>query len=227
MVNRPAKNGGADGVAMRPPQEAPGAGDSSGGVRTKLAATLVAASAAVLALLPILLLRGAAPGPGPDEPPWPLPELSGATVTGNIWSSEELAGRAAVLIYVDYQCPYCKVELERWERLEVARAGSGNPLAISLWIIASPRSPREDLHWLPESFHTRTVWDTASAVGPALDVSAVPTSYWIDAEGTVRIVRVGQTRPEQLEQNLLALLGPQRDRNPQETSTDQGVPQRR
>ncbi len=208
-MTNPAANADAKGVMMRPSQEAPGAANGSGGARTKLVATLVATSAAALALLPLLLFRSAVAGPGPDEPPWPLPDLSGATLTGSIWSSDELADRAAVLIYVDHECPYCKVELERWERLEATRTESGTAQPISLWIIASPRSPRDDLRWLPEAFHTRTVWDTAGSVGPILQVGAVPTSYWVDAGSTVRIVRVGQTHPEQLEQNIFTLLNPQ------------------
>ena len=111
-----------------------------------------------------------------------------------------------MLIYVDYECPFCKTELAEWARLEADSTALASAGSINLRVIASARSPQDDLHWLPGSFHGRTVWDTERTMAPLLGVNAVPASFWIDSGDTVRIIGLGVTDPGELRRNIIAVI---------------------
>ncbi|MCY3612626.1 MAG: hypothetical protein OXH51_13940 [Gemmatimonadetes bacterium] len=65
----------------------------------------------------------------------------------------------------------------------------------------------ERARWVPPSLRARTVHDRDGSVGQALEVSAVPVTFWIDGTDTVRIVRVGRSNMSMLAENIAAMSG--------------------
>ena len=165
----------------------------------KVAAIVVAAGATAAALAPVLWVGGKR-GPGPQEPPWPLPAVPAQWESGAPWSSgADLIGPAA-LIYVDRECIHCKAELQRWDALV-----SEQEPDIQLWVVASPKSVMDGAAWVPPSLRRHTVKDGDGTLGRALGVNAVPVTFWIDAADTVRVIGVGQSTRQGLIDNILGI----------------------
>ena len=175
-------------------------------VPRRVAAVLVAACAAAAALLPVLLVNGNRAGPGPRQPPWPLPPLTVVQVGGGSGSLEGLKGSPAVLIYVDRECVYCRAELNQWEAVATEHG-----FAERVWVVASPGSEMQDTQWVPEPLRARTVRDPDGSVGRMLGVNAVPAAFWVDATDTVRIVEIGQSSMRRLINNIQTITGDESD----------------
>jgi len=92
--------------------------------------------------------------------------------------------------------------LELWESV-----AEGDVDDVEVWVVASPRSVMERARWVPPSLRARTVHDRDGSVGRALEVSAVPVTFWIDGTDTVRIVRVGRSNMSMLAENIAAMSG--------------------
>ncbi|MCY3679309.1 MAG: hypothetical protein F4Z31_20670 [Gemmatimonadetes bacterium] len=169
-------------------------------MRQKSLALAVAACVTGIATVPFVWMGRN--GDGPDAPPWVLPPLSGWLGESETWTYRANETGSTALIYVDRSCVHCKAELELWESVQ---ENDANGLAV--WVVASPRSVMERARWVPPSLRARTVHDRDGSVGQALEVSAVPVTFWIDGTDTVRIVRVGRSNMSMLAENIAAMSG--------------------
>ena len=171
-------------------------------VFVKLAAILLAVAAASVGLLPVYLLDRGRSGAGPADPPWAMPPLAAKAVGGGSWAREtSVAAAPAAFIYVDRECFHCKAELERWETLVREFDFDSH-----VWVVASPESEMDESTWVPPSLRSQTIHDLDGSIRTQLGVRAVPTTFWIDAADTVRIVRVGQSGRHELMDNILTIM---------------------
>ena len=169
-------------------------------VLLKLAAILLAVAAASIGLLPVLLLDGGPKGAGPGTTSWPMPPLTARTVGGGGWVRETNDAAPAAFIYVDRECVHCKAEMERWQTL--APEFDFTP---HVWVVASPGSEMDEVRWVPPSLRRQTIHDSDGSIRARLGVRAVPTTFWVDASDTVRIVQVGQSSRQVLMDNILTI----------------------
>ena len=167
-----------------------------------LAAVLLVVAAASVALLPVYLPDRGRKGAGPWPSSWAMPPLTARAVGGGGWTWEAIAAAPVAFIYVDRECFHCKAEMERWEALAPELDFDSH-----LWVVASPESEMDEARWVPPSLRRRTVHDVDGSVRAQLGVRAVPTTFWVDAADTVRIVQVGQSSRQVLMDNVLIIRG--------------------
>lgn len=167
--------------------------------KKKAMAALAAAGALAFAGTPFLLLDRPSAGGGAPEPPWSFPAVAAVRPDGHGWSSTDDLVRPAALMYVDEACIHCKAELRTWESL--ARQADG----AELWIVASPNSDTRQASWAPSSLRGNVVSDADGSVARALNVTAVPVTYWIDATDTVRFVHVGRTPRKRIAETVQSI----------------------
>lgn len=183
------------------PEAATAHGRVGGRAFVKLPAILVALAAASVALLPGILLDRDRRVREPRAPSWAMPPLAAIAVGGGGWAWETNAGVAPVtFIYVDRECLHCKAEMERWETLAPEFDFDSH-----LWVVASPGSEMDEARWVPPLLRGQTIHDTDGSIRAQLGVRAVPTTFWVDATDTVRIVQVGQSSRQVLMDNILTI----------------------
>lgn len=177
-------------------------GQPGGQVFVRLAAILLIVAAASVALLPVYLPDRGRKGAGPRPTSWAMPPLAARAVGGGGWTWDAIAAAPVALIYVDRKCFHCKAEMERWEALARELDFDSH-----VWVVASPESEMDEARWVPPSLRGRTVHDVDGSVRAQLGVRAVPTTFWVDAADTVRIVKVGQSGRQMLMDNVLTIRG--------------------
>ncbi len=189
-------------LPANPPEDAAASGVRRRRVLAKLAAVVLAVAAITVGLLPGHLLDRSRSGSGPRAPSWAMPPLAARAVGGGGWAWDPArAGAAVAFMYVDEQCLHCKAELARWDEL-ARESGQGS----RLWVVASPGSDVDGAAWVPLSLRARIVHDLDGSIAAALQVRAVPTTFWVDATDTVRIVTVGQSGKEALVHNMQTIM---------------------
>jgi thiol-disulfide isomerase/thioredoxin len=156
-------------------------------------------------LLPAFLAvaAGAASGvtPGSPAPPLALAAASGETV--------DLAKLRGKLVYVDFWASWCSPCKRSFPWMnEMHRKYAGKGLAI---VAVNVDKRREDadrfLKTMPAQF--AVVYDAAGTTPAAWQVKAMPTSYLVDASGSVVLVESGfrDERRDEVEQRIRSALG--------------------
>jgi len=159
----------------RAPPEPSRAGPSLAGASLVLVVAVGVAVAATVRAAP----RPAAPDRLPPFDPGPL---TGLRPTGEA-ARVPLPG---AVLYVDDECPYCAVELDRWSR--AARQTGSLPT-----VVVSRRSDGSGRH-VPAALRRTMLHDADGSIGRALGVRAVPFLAFLDTAGTVVAVSVGAFR---------------------------------
>lgn len=159
--------------------------------KKKWLALLVLPCVATVLMVPIVLARRSQPGAGLSVPPWPWNMVSETDL--------DIKGPAAVM-YVDRECPHCKVQLDLWEAM------TSEMTEVERWVVASPKSDMSSDQWVPPSLRRRTVRDADGTIAHALGLNAVPVTFWLDAHDTVRFVKVGRSTRQAVASNLQSII---------------------
>ena len=122
----------------------------------------------------------------------PAPRFSLPNVHGKILNTEDLLGRASLLLFWDPGCPYCQAmteDLKRWEEktaLQLVLVMSGNEEAIKT---------------KAAEFNALVLSDTEFDIGPMFGTNSTPSAVLLDGGG-----RIASSLAKG-EKNILALAG--------------------
>lgn len=132
----------------------------------------------------------------------PLPV--GTTLPVGVWSLiQDPTGptQPAVVMYISESCPHCALEVARWDSLE--RIGV-LPHALRRMLVVAPAvTQRRHLARFPDV----TALDTSHRLAALLRIRVVPTTYWVDATGSIRRVTRGEQLPTAIMSQVRSLVG--------------------
>ena len=138
-------------------------------------------------------------------------------------SLSSFAGTPVVLNFWATWCPPCVEELPLFDRLEREINGTEGAPEVKVLLVNNNEDPEEAATFLdelgvslPSGFDaTRDAREAFRAQGENLDktlevlkryrVRGMPTTFFIDAEGTIRAVKVGGLTPAEAAENLAAI----------------------
>ena len=173
----------------------------------------MAGAIATLALVQIrAALPGASPGasPGPtDEPPIargaPAPSIVGMTLDGPPFELASLRGRPVLVNFWGPTCEPCRKEFPLFTAKLAAHADDGLVI-VGVLMYDAPAPARDFIAeygatWL-------TVDDPDAAIRKAYRVAARPQTYFIDRDGILRSIQVGELTDAEFERQYALISGP-------------------
>ncbi len=125
----------------------------------------------------------------------PAPRFSLPDMSGKILNTEDLLGRASLLLFWDPGCPFCQAmteDLKRWEE----KTPHGAP---QLVLVMSGNE--EVIKTKSAEFNALMLSDTEFDIGPMFGTNSTPSAVLIDSEG-----RIASSLAKG-EKNILALAG--------------------
>ena len=131
-------------------------------------------------------------------PPWQvtLPD-------GRVLSSEALKGKVVLVNFWATWCPYCRKEKPVIDDFWQAHRNSG----FEVISISVDDPPDKIAAWMKDKGYAFMAAPTNATVAAAFgDVSSVPTSFIVDADGHLRHTVAGQLHAARLEKLVLPLL---------------------
>jgi cytochrome c biogenesis protein CcmG/thiol:disulfide interchange protein DsbE len=168
--------------------------------------------AAALATLALVILRGAMGGPGPSGSPdspitrgQPIPAIAGTTLDGAAFDLGSLRGRPVIVYFWGPSCVPCRDEFPLFKAKLGEHAADG--LAIVGVLMYDPPAPARD--FVTEfGAEWPTVLDEAGSIRSAYRVAARPQSYFVDRDGILRSIQVGQVTDADFERQYALISGP-------------------
>jgi cytochrome c biogenesis protein CcmG, thiol:disulfide interchange protein DsbE len=165
---------------------------------------------AALATLALIQLRAAidradATDPPPIAPGELVPNISGTTLDGAPFSLLSLRGRPVIVNFWGPSCAPCRNEFPLFKTLLAAHEADG--LAIVGVLMGDPPAPAQDFVAEFEASWP-TVQDRGSEIRNAYRVAARPQSYFVDRDGILRSIQVGELTQAEFDQQFPAISGP-------------------
>jgi cytochrome c biogenesis protein CcmG, thiol:disulfide interchange protein DsbE len=171
---------------------------------------LVAGAIATGVLVQLAALRGGGPAGSGSVPPLiargePAPPIVGTTLDGLPFDLTSLRGRPVIVNFWGPNCPPCRDEFPLFKTKLAEHAG--DDLAVVGVLMQDPPAPARD-------FVARygatwpTVEDPGEAIRNAYRVAARPQSYFIDREGILRAIQVGEVTSDVFERQYALIAGP-------------------
>jgi cytochrome c biogenesis protein CcmG, thiol:disulfide interchange protein DsbE len=164
---------------------------------------------AALATFALVQLRAAIDhADATDAPPiargQPVPEISGLTLDGAAFSLAALRGKPVIVNFWGPSCVPCRDEFPLFKTLLAAHAADG--LTIVGVLMDDPPAPARD--FIQEYGATwATVDDPDRAIRTAYRVAARPQSYFIDRDGILRSIQVGEMTQAEFDRQYAAIVG--------------------
>ena len=158
----------------------------------------------MLVLAAVLSLSLIACGPAPVERGKPVPDVAGTTLDGNDFRLADLRGRPVLVNFWGPTCIPCRDEFQLLQAKLEEHADDG--FAIVGVLMDDPPEPAREF---VSSFGATwpTVVDPQERIVDAWQVAARPQSYFVDGEGVLRSIQVGEVVEEDFERQY-ALIAP-------------------
>jgi cytochrome c biogenesis protein CcmG/thiol:disulfide interchange protein DsbE len=135
----------------------------------------------------------------------PVPAITGTTLDGTSFSLASLRGRPVIVNFWGPSCIPCREEFPLFKTLLAAHAADG--LAIVGVLMDDAPAPARD--FVGQYGATwPTVEDPGSEIRTAYRVAARPQSYFIDRDGILRSIQVGELTPAEFDHQFPAISGP-------------------
>lgn len=148
------------------------------------------------------------PSPGGDsglfERDRPAPAISGTTLDGTTASLADLRGHPVIVNFWGPTCVPCRTEFPLFKSKLAEHAGDG--LVILGVLMADPPDPARAFV-ADEGATWQTVIDPDGAIKGAYRVVARPQSYFIDREGVLRAIQIGEVRDADFERQYALIAG--------------------
>ena len=169
---------------------------------------MVGLAAAAVATLALVLIRSARDRPVPTDGDLigrgqPAPAILATTLDGAALDLASLRGRPVLVNFWGPSCIPCRDEFPLFKAKLAAHAADG--LAIVGVLMYDPPAPARDFI-ATYGATWPTVDDPSGAIRTAYRVAARPQTYFIDREGILRAIQVGQLTDAEFERQY-ALVG--------------------
>jgi cytochrome c biogenesis protein CcmG/thiol:disulfide interchange protein DsbE len=158
--------------------------------------------------LALVQLRASIDGPDATDVPsiargQPVPDITGSTLDGAAFSLASLRGRPVIVNFWGPSCIPCRDEFPLFKTL-LAEHGVADGLAIVGVLMDDPEAPARD--FIAQYGATwPTVEDPARQIRNAYKVAARPQSYFIDGDGILRSIQVGQLTQAEFDRQFAAI----------------------
>lgn len=165
---------------------------------------------AALATVALVQLRAAIDRAGATDRPAivrgePVPGISGTTLDGAPFSLTALRGRPVIINFWGPSCAPCRNEFPLFKALLATHEADG--LAIVGVLMGDPPAPARDFVAEFEASWP-TVDDPGSAIRDAYRVAARPQSYFVDRDGILRSIQVGELTLVEFDRQYALISGP-------------------
>jgi cytochrome c biogenesis protein CcmG/thiol:disulfide interchange protein DsbE len=182
----------------------PPAAGRSAARRPILAAIAIAVLLTVAVLVLVALTRPASSGAGPIQKGSPAPEIAGTTLDGAPFRLEQLRGHPVVVNFWGPSCVPCRTEFPLLKSKLAEHAADG--LVVVGILTDDPADPAR--RFIADQGATwATVEDPGSAIKAAYRVVARPQSYFIDRDGILRSIQIGEVRDADFERHYDLIKG--------------------
>jgi cytochrome c biogenesis protein CcmG/thiol:disulfide interchange protein DsbE len=149
--------------------------------------------------------RADATDPPPITVGQPVPGITGTTLDGEAFDLAALRGRPVIINFWGPSCIPCRDEFPLFKTILAEHAGDG--LAIVGILMDDPPGPARD--FIAEYGATwPTVDDPDKAIRGAYRVAARPVSYFVDRDGILRSIQVGELTQGEFDRQLPAISRP-------------------
>jgi cytochrome c biogenesis protein CcmG, thiol:disulfide interchange protein DsbE len=168
---------------------------------------MVALAAAVVTTLAVIAIV-ALTRPQSDTPSIakgePAPEISGTTLDGEPFSLADLRGRPVIVNFWGPSCVPCRTEFPLL-KMKLEEHASDGLVVVGVRMGDTPQTARA---FIAEQGATwATVDDPEGAIKGAYRVVARPQSYFIDRDGILRSIQIGEVRDEDFERQYQLIAG--------------------
>ena len=173
--------------------------------RRPILIALAVALAATLAVIGVVAVSRSEQGGGDSiEKGKPAPDIAGTTLDGTPFRLADLRGRPVILNFWGPTCVPCRTEFPLLKSKLAAHAADG--LVVVGILMADP--PDLARTFIAEQGATwATVNDPGDAIRHAYRVVARPQSYFIDRDGILRSIQVGEVQDADFERQYGLISG--------------------
>jgi cytochrome c biogenesis protein CcmG/thiol:disulfide interchange protein DsbE len=156
-------------------------------------------------IVAIALLGSGRPGEGsPVQVGRPAPDFAGTTLDGEVLASADLRGRPVIVNFWGPSCVPCRDEFPLFAAKLAEHAG--DDLAIVGILMFAPPGPARD--FIADHDATwPTIDDPEAEIRGAYRVVARPQTYFIDRDGILRGIQVGQLSEADFERFYASISG--------------------
>jgi cytochrome c biogenesis protein CcmG/thiol:disulfide interchange protein DsbE len=168
--------------------------------RRPIVLALILAAAATLAIVGVVAFTR----PGGSLIGKPAPEIAGTTLDGTPFRLADLRGQPVIVNFWGPNCVPCRDEFPLFKSKLTDHAADG--LVVVGILMADP--PDLARTFIAEQGATwQTVDDPAGAIKEAYRVAARPQTYFIDREGVLRSIQIGELRAADFERQYGLISG--------------------
>jgi len=135
----------------------------------------------------------------------PVPNIAGTTLDGQAFDLASLRGRPVIVNFWGPSCVPCRDEFPLF--LEKLGTHASDRLAVVGVLMYDAAAPARDF---VAHYHATwpTVDDPSGAIRNVYRVAARPQSYFIDGDGILRSIQVGQLTDAEFERQYALISGP-------------------
>jgi len=175
---------------------------------------LLGLAAAIVATVALVQLARSLPSPGgspePSQGPLlakgqPAPPVVGTTLDGAPFDLASLRGRPVLVNFWDAGCVPCRDEFPLLLE-ELSRHAAQNLAVVGVLFVNAPGPARDFIAQYGATWPT--VEDPSGAIRTAYRVAARPQTYFIDRDGILRSIQVGQLTDIEFERQYQLIAGP-------------------
>jgi cytochrome c biogenesis protein CcmG/thiol:disulfide interchange protein DsbE len=174
---------------------------------------LLGLAVAAFATVALLQLRSSLPGQSPGTSGGegliakgaPVPAIVGTTIDGTAFDLADLRGRPVIVNFWGPSCVPCRDEFPLFLR-ELQTHQQDGLVIVGVLMYDAPAPARDFV----ASYHAtwQTVDDPAGAIRAAYRVAARPQSYFVDRNGILRSIQVGQLTECEFDRQYALISGP-------------------
>jgi cytochrome c biogenesis protein CcmG/thiol:disulfide interchange protein DsbE len=170
--------------------------------RRPIAVAVFAAVIATLAIMVIVALTR--PSSANIEKGKPAPAIAGVTLDGEPFNLEDLRGRPVVVNFWGPTCVPCRTEFPLLKQ-KLAEHAADDLVVVGVLMADPPDLAKQFI--ADEGATWATVTDPNEAIKNAYRVVARPQSYFIDRDGILRSIQIGEVRDADFERQFDLIKG--------------------
>lgn len=177
---------------------------ASGLPRRPIVVALALAVVATLAIVVIVALTRPSTGSANIAKGQPAPQIAGVTLDGEPFNLEDLRGHPVVVNFWGPNCVPCRTEFPLLKEKIEEHAGDGL-VVVGVRMGDTPEEARAFIENYGATW--ATVDDPSGSIKNAYRVVARPQSYFIDRDGILRSIQIGEVRDADFERQFDLIKG--------------------